>query len=38
MMDSANNTIDTLGIFYHEFVKYSEGDGSGLWIVLLRST
>ena len=33
-MDFADNTIDALGIFYHEFVKYSGGDGSGLGIVL----
>ncbi|MDR3112759.1 MAG: SAM-dependent methyltransferase [Endomicrobium sp.] len=34
MMDNADSTIDALGIFYHEFVKYSGGDGSGLGIVL----
>jgi type I restriction-modification system DNA methylase subunit len=34
MMNFADNTIDALGIFYHEFVKYSGGDGSGLGIVL----
>jgi type I restriction-modification system DNA methylase subunit len=34
MMDYADNTIDALSIFYHEFVKYSGGDGSGLGIVL----
>lgn len=34
MMDYANNTIDALGVFYHEFIKYSGGDGSGLGIVL----
>lgn len=34
MMDYADNTIDTLGVFYHEFIKYSGGDGSGLGIVL----
>lgn len=34
MMDYADNTIDALGIFYHEFVKYSGGDGKGLGIVL----
>lgn len=34
MMDYADSTIDALGIFYHEFVKYSGGDGSGLGIVL----
>lgn len=34
MMDFADSSIDALGIFYHEFVKYSGGDGSGLGIVL----
>ena len=34
MMDHADSTTDALGIFYHEFVKYSGGDGSGLGIVL----
>jgi type I restriction-modification system DNA methylase subunit len=34
MMNYADNTIDALGIFYHEFVKYSGGDGKGLGIVL----
>lgn len=34
MMDFSSETIDALGIFYHEFVKYSGGDGSGLGIVL----
>jgi predicted RNA methylase len=34
MMDHADNTTDALGIFYHEFVRYSGGDGSGLGIVL----
>ncbi|MDR0485173.1 MAG: N-6 DNA methylase, partial [Elusimicrobiota bacterium] len=34
MMDYADNSIDALGIFYHEFVKYSGGDGKGLGIVL----
>lgn len=34
MMDYSSNTVDALGIFYHEFVKYSGGDGSGLGIVL----
>ena len=33
-MNHAENTADALGIFYHEFVKYSGGDGSGLGIVL----
>ena len=34
MMLHAENTLDALGIFYHEFIKYSGGDGSGLGIVL----
>ena len=34
MMDYSSDAIDALGIFYHEFVKYSGGDGSGLGIVL----
>lgn len=34
MMDHADSATDALGIFYHEFVKYSGGDGSGLGIVL----
>lgn len=34
MMDHADSTIDALGVFYHEFIKYSGGDGSGLGIVL----
>ena len=34
MMDYADSTVDALGIFYHEFIKYSGGDGSGLGIVL----
>lgn len=34
MMDYADITVDALGVFYHEFVKYSGGDGSGLGIVL----
>ncbi|MBP5287008.1 MAG: N-6 DNA methylase [Elusimicrobiales bacterium] len=34
MMDYADVTVDALGIFYHEFVKYSGGDGKGLGIVL----
>ena len=33
-MDHTENTLDALGVFYHEFVKYSGGDGSGLGIVL----
>ncbi len=34
MMDYADSTADALGVFYHEFIKYSGGDGSGLGIVL----
>lgn len=34
MMNYANSSLDALGVFYHEFVKYSGGDGSGLGIVL----
>ncbi|MDR3244533.1 MAG: SAM-dependent methyltransferase [Elusimicrobiota bacterium] len=34
MMDYADNTIDALGIFYHEFVKYGGRDGGELGIVL----
>jgi len=34
MMTAADSTIDSLSIFYHEFVKYSGGDGKGLGIVL----
>jgi type I restriction-modification system DNA methylase subunit len=34
MMDYADNSIDSLGVFYHEFIKYSGGDGRGLGIVL----
>ncbi|MBC3879461.1 N-6 DNA methylase [Undibacterium sp. FT79W] len=34
MMNSADSSLDALGVFYHEFVKYSGGDGSGLGIVL----
>lgn len=34
MMDYADATVDALGVFYHEFIKYSGGDGSGLGIVL----
>lgn len=29
-----SNTVDALGEFYHEFIKYSGGDGKGLGIVL----
>lgn len=34
MMNNANYALDALGIFYHEFIKYSGGDGKGLGIVL----
>lgn len=34
MMKAADSTIDSLSVFYHEFVKYSGGDGKGLGIVL----
>ncbi len=34
MMDYTDSTVDALGVFYHEFIKYSGGDGSGLGIVL----
>lgn len=34
MMNYADSTLDALGVFYHEFVKYSGGDGKGLGIVL----
>jgi len=34
MMDLADSTLDALGVFYHEFIRYSGGDGSGLGIVL----
>lgn len=34
MMNFADVTADALGVFYHEFVKYSGGDGKGLGIVL----
>jgi len=34
MMDYADSTVDALGVFYQEFIKYSGGDGSGLGIVL----
>lgn len=34
MMNNADSSLDALGIFYHEFVKYSGGDGKGLGIVL----
>jgi len=34
MMNYTDSTLDALGEFYHEFIKYSGGDGSGLGIVL----
>lgn len=34
MMLHAENTLDALGVFYHEFIKYSGGDGQGLGIIL----
>ena len=34
MMDYSNSSLDALSIFYHEFVRYSGGDGNGLGIVL----
>jgi len=34
MMNHADVTLDALGVFYHEFVRYSGGDGKGLGIVL----
>lgn len=34
MMDYSDSTVDALGVFYHEFIKYSGGDGKGLGIVL----
>lgn len=34
MMDYVDSTLDALGVFYHEFIKYSGGDGSGLGIIL----
>jgi len=34
MMFHADNTLDALGVFYHEFIKYSGGDGQGLGIIL----
>lgn len=33
-MNVADSTFDALSIFYHEFIKYSGGDGKGLGIVL----
>jgi len=34
MMDYADSTLDALGVFYHEFIRYSKGDSSSLGIVL----
>jgi type I restriction-modification system DNA methylase subunit len=34
MMNYYEYTEDALGVFYHEFIKYSSSDGNGLGIVL----
>lgn len=34
MLNFSEITVDALGVFYHEFIKYSGGDGKGLGIVL----
>ena len=34
MMNYSESTLDALGVFYHEFIKYSGSDGKGLGIVL----
>lgn len=34
MMDYVGSTVDALGVFYHEFISYSSGDGNSLGIVL----
>lgn len=34
MMDYVGNTVDALGVFYHEFMNYSSGNGNSLGIVL----
>lgn len=34
MMNYAETTLDALGVFYHEFIKYSGSDGKDLGIVL----
>jgi len=34
MMNHYEYTEDALGVFYHEFIKYSSSDGNGLGIVL----
>ena len=34
MMDYSNSSLDALSVFYHEFIRYSSGDGNGLGIVL----
>lgn len=34
MMDYVGNTVDALGVFYHEFISYSSGDGNSLGVVL----
>ena len=34
MMNYSESTLDALGVFYHEFIKYSGSDGKSLGIVL----
>jgi predicted RNA methylase len=34
MMEHSGSAIDALGEFYHEFIRYTGGDGAGLGIVL----
>lgn len=34
MIENVDSTLDSLGVFYHEFIKYAGGDGKGLGIVL----
>lgn len=34
MLNHSSSNLDALGIFYHEFIKYTGGDGKGLGIVL----
>lgn len=34
MMDCSETTLDALGVFYHEFIKYSNSDGNNLGMVL----
>lgn len=33
-MMNYNTSVDALGVFYHEFIRYTGGDGKGLGIVL----